>query len=298
MEFRIKKYIDKLKSSSTVQIGSSIRPKDFTPYSDYDFLAIYDGPVRKKIIHKYISNQEIDVVRRSKSQFIKLLKAGSPFDLVALNRGKILKDDGFFAKLRQQKEDFKATIRSAEFWIYTASWNLSEASFDYICPTDISEYFRRIHHAARDFSRAIIFWREKKLVEGNDEIIEGLTMLSQADLVSNYNSIFEARVNQNKFRPRTEETLFIKDSGIGKYLIQAEKFAAAAYRLWNISLPKVNCLIRELIKAKKLSEDVKKNSFCGFWLDDKLKELTITFITKEKAKSFIYDLIRSKWKEE
>ncbi|MEM2935764.1 MAG: hypothetical protein QW231_01140 [Candidatus Bathyarchaeia archaeon] len=139
---------------SAFQVGSSLSEEDFFDNSDLDFLVVYDKEIRKNFVLEHTKQIEINVMRRSKGQFLRLLEEGSPVDLIALRFGRVLFDDVFLRGLRGR--GYKPTQRTIEQWIHTASFGLSSAANNYSLPACICCYFKDLHHSARDFSRAII----------------------------------------------------------------------------------------------------------------------------------------------
>jgi len=276
------------KAVSALQVGSSLSEEDFFDNSDLDFLVVYDKKIRKNFVLEYTKKIEINVMRRSKGQFLRLLEEGNPVDLIALRFGRVLFDDGFLEGLRG---DYKQTQRTVERWMHTASFSLSSAASNYSLPACVCCYFKDLHHSARDFSRAMILKKKNELVEGNTIIMEHLTSL-YPELVEDYRFILSGRRNYQNFEPRYLKTKKIEENEMGRYLLAGQNFAKKAYEVvLGLVLPKVNDLISELERRTEIDH------YHGFWLSPEKKEIAVSLILKgEKVEHFAYHLAERRWK--
>jgi len=277
------------KAVSALQVGSSLSEEDFFDNSDLDFLVVYDKEIRKTFVLEHTKKIEINVMRRSKEQFLRLLEEGNPVDLIALRFGKVLFDDGFLKGLKG--ESYRPTQRTIERWMHTASFSLSSAANNYSLPACICCYFKDLHHSARDFSRAMILKKKNELVEGNTVVMEHLTSL-YPELVEDYRLILDGRRNYQDFEPKYLKTKKIEENEMGRYLLAGENFARKAYEVvLGLVLPKVNDLISELEKRYEIDH------YHGFWLSPERKEITVGLILKgEKVEHFVYHLAERRWK--
>lgn len=282
----VKTYIEKLKRDNVltvVQLGSSLREDEFTGNSDLDLLVIYRNPVRDRLKIKYHNEIEVNLVRRGKQQYLKSLRAGNPVDLIALKFGKVLADKGFFKNLEADR--FKPTAGTAGFWMHTASFNFSDAFHNYSLPSCMCCYFKALHHASRDFSRAIILTESKKLVEGNKDVIMELKK-SHPGLAGKYRLILDGRRNFESFKNNLIKADKIRGNRRGRFLLACEDFAALAYRVvLNIKLPKFNSLIT------RLQAEYKIDHFGSYFVDPEKKNILITlFLKSGKHKMLKFDL--------
>jgi len=278
------------KAVSALQVGSSLSEEDFFDNSDLDFLVVYDKEIRKTFVLEHTKKIEINVMRRSKEQFLRLLEEGNPVDLIALRFGKVLFDDGFLKGLKG--ESYRPTQRTIERWMHTASFSLSSAANNYSLPACICCYFKDLHHSARDFSRAMILKKKNELVEGNTVVMEHLTSL-YPELVEDYRLILDGRRNYQDFEPKYLKTRKIEENELGKYLLAGENFARKAYEVvLGLVLPKVNDLISELEKRIEIDH------YHGFWLSPERKEIVVGLILKEdKVEHFVYHLVERRLKQ-
>jgi len=92
------------------QVGSSLREKEFFENSDLDFLVVYKKRVRKNFTVKFEKGVEINIMRRSKEQFLSLLKEGSPVDLISLKFGKVLFGEDLVRELKMK--NYKPTEKN------------------------------------------------------------------------------------------------------------------------------------------------------------------------------------------
>lgn len=294
MEFKkihrlVKKYLKRLKKDnvvSIVQVGSTLRKKEFVGNSDLDLLVIYENSVRDRIKIEYQSETEVNLIRRGKQQYLKYLKAGNPVDLIALKFGKVLWDKGFFKKLK--RSNFEPTAKTHEFWMHTASFNISDAFCNYSLPTCICCYFKSLHHAARDFSRAIILKERNKLVEGDKDVIMELKKI-QPHLVNKYRIILDGRRNYDSFRDNPIKTIKIRPNQRGKFLLSCEDFAILAYKnVLNMNLPKINNLI------SNLQNEYKIDHFSSYFLEPETMQILITLSLKSgMLKMLKFDLAKA-----
>jgi len=285
-----KEYCKKLRKEGAIsitQMGSSLRKDKFIDNSDLDLLVVYEKPVKKNIKIEY-NEIEVNILRRGKNQLVKLLIEGNPVDLIALKFGKVLFDKGTLKNLRNK--NFKPTKQTIKKWMHTASFNLMSASHNYSLPACICCYFKSLHHAARDFSRAIILKEKGELIDGDKHIIKELKFLCP-DLIEKYGLILEGRKNFEKFEQKCVETVYIKRNELGRYLLAAEDFARRAFGIaLNMKLPKVNKLI------SYLKEKYEIYHFHGFSLSPERKELLIGLILKDdEVKISQYDLEKERF---
>jgi len=286
-----KQYAEKLKNNeviSIVQIGSSLRKKDFNSYSDLDFLVIQKKKAKDFLQHGNIKNIETNIVRHGKSQFLNSLKEGNPIDLVALKFGKIMFDNGFFES--QRKISYKPNKNTIDRWMHTASFNLSDASRAYSMPAS-EEYFKSLHHAAREFCRAIIVKEFGEVVEGNTAILDRLKH-KHPGLYKSFKLIIYGRKSYEYTDLALINHKRIKNSGHGKYLLAAEETAIGAFRICrNVKMPRINNLLY------KLSKRVEIDYFMGFYLVPESCHILINLALKKgKVIVFVYDMKGKKLK--
>lgn len=281
-------YLKKLKKDnvvSIVQIGSSLRKKEFFGNSDLDLFTIYRNPVRDRLKVEYQDDVEVNIIRRGKQQFLKFLKEGDPVDLIALKFGKVLWDKGFFEKLK--RANLKPTAKTSEFWMHTASFNISDAFCNYSLPTCMCCYFKSLHHAARDFSRAIILKERNKLLEGDRDVIRELKKI-HPNLVSKYNLILAGRRRFDSFRDNHIKVVRVRPNQRGKFLLACEDFVVLAYKIvLNINLPKFNNLI------SGLENEYKIDHFSSYFLEPEKRRLLIACVLKSgKLEMLPFDLAK------
>lgn len=287
-----KNYSEKLKKQnniiSVVQIGSSLRKEDFKSNSDLDLLVLYKNPVKRTIKIETVSDIEINLIRRGKKQFIKMLKEGNPIDLISLKFGKVLYDNNFFFKIK--KERFKPTKKTIEKWIHTATFNLMDAATNYSLPACMCCYFKALHHAAREFNRVIILKNYGKLVEGDSYILKKLKT-NYPDLYQKFRLIINGRKNYEKFKQRYIEHPKIRNSGLGKYLLATEDIAINAFKIsTGLNVPKVNELISKIQKKYKVDH------YQSFHIIPEHKELMLHLVLKgDKSGFFQYNLENRKF---
>ena len=249
-----KDYAGKLKKErgivSIVQIGSSLRREDFKPNSDLDFLVIYENPVKKSIELEDIDGVEINLIRYGKKQFVKSLEEGNSVDLIALRFGKVLHDDGFFAEMKEK--GFRPSEKTIDKWIRTATFNLMDAAMNYSFPACLCCYFKAIHHAAREFCRAVILKEEGDLLEGDANVLRRLKS-SNPELYRKFRMVTKGRGSYEKFEAKYIKSPKIRNSGLGKYLLATEDIAIEALKItMGLNVPKVNKLISKLQKSYKI----------------------------------------------
>lgn len=293
MEFKkiqrlVEVYLKKIKKSnavSIVQIGSSLRKGEFFKNSDLDLFIIYRNPVKDRLKIEYQEEVEINLIRRGQQQYLKFLNEGNPVDLIALKFGHVLWDKGFFKKLKIA--DIKPTFKTYELWMHTASFNISDAFCNYSFPTCMCCYFKSLHHAARDFSRAVILKEKNKLLEGDKDVIKELKN-TYPYLVSKYNLIIDGRRRYNRFRDNHVKTVKIKPNQRGKYLLACEDFAILAHKIvLNIKLPRFNNLI------SGLEDKYRIDHFSSYFLEPEKRRLLTTFVLKNgKMKILPFDLVK------
>ena len=281
-----REYAKKIKDNdviSIVQIGSSLRKEDFTPYSDLDFLVIYKKTVKDFLRHDKIRDFEVNIIQHGKNQFVKSLKEGNSVDLVALKFGRVLYDNGFFEQ--QRDTGYKPTQKTVDKWLHTASFNLGDASINYTLPACMCCYFKSLHHAAREFCRAIIVKEHNKVVEGNNDIINMLRD-KYPKICKNFELIINGRRSYDNFDSKLIKSRFSRNSGLGKYLLAAEEIAIEAFRICkNLEISKVNDLISRLAKKYQIEY------FHSFHLIPESKRILINLILKrDKAAIFIYNI--------
>lgn len=279
-------YIKRLKRGnaiSIIQLGSSLRKTEFMENSDLDLLVIYKNPVKKGLKFESHNEIEVNLIRRGKKQYLKSLKEGNPVDLIALNFGKVLWDKGFFRKL--DADNYNPTKKTSQLWMHTASFNISDTFHNYSLPTCMCCYFKALHHAARDFSRAIILKERKKLVEGDKNVISELKR-AHPDLVSKYKIILSGRRRFEDFRDNLIKSDKIRTNQRGKFLLACEDFAILAYKIaLNLRLPKINSII------SKLETEYRLDHFSGYFLYPEKKKIQISFMLKNgKFKFLDFDL--------
>ena len=293
IEALVKSHSRRFKSDGAVfafQIGSSLKEEDFFDNSDLDFLVVYDKKIRKGFILNRGKGIEINIMRRSRERFLKLLEDGNPVDLIALRFGKVLLDDGFVEGLR--KKEYEPTQRTMEQWMHTASLNLSSVTSNYSLPACMCCYFRELHHSARDFSRAMIVKEKNDLVEGDAAVLGRLESL-YPELVDGYRLILDGRRNYQKFESKYVKTVKIEENELGRYLLAGEEFARKAYKVvLGLSLPRVNDLISDLEKKYIIDH------YHGFWLSSERKEIIVGLVLEgDRLKYFTYDLGIGEWKD-
>lgn len=276
---------------SIVQIGSSLRKEDFKPNSDLDFLVVYENPVKKSMGFETVEDIEVNLIRHGKKQFLNSLKEGNPVDLIALRFGKILYDNGFFAGIRRKK--FKPSEKTIEKWVKTATFNLMDAATNYSFPTCMCCYFKALHHAARDFSRAMILKEQEKLLEGDVTILDNLKA-NYPDLYQKFKLIINGRKNYEKFEQKYIEFPKIKRAGLGKYLLALEDITIKALKITKkLDVPKVNELISQLQKKYDIEQ------YHSFYITPEHAKLMLHLILKgNKSGFFQYNLKNGKLVEE
>lgn len=265
---------------SIIQLGSSLRKDEFMGNSDLDLLVIYKNPIKKGLKFESHNEIEVNLIRRGKKQYLESLIEGNPVDLIALNFGKVLWDKGFFKKL--ETGNYKPTKRTTEFWIHTASFNISDTFHNYSLPTCMCCYFKALHHAARDFSRAIILKEREKLVESDKDVIRELNK-AHPDLVGKYKLILSGRRRFEDFRDNLIKANKIRANQRGKFLLACEDFAILAYKIvLNLRLPKINSII------SKLETEYRLNHFSGYFLYPEKKKIQISFRLKNGELKILY----------
>lgn len=281
-----REYAKKIKDTdviSIVQIGSSLRKEDFTPDSDLDFLVIYKKTVKDFLRHDKIGDFEVNIIQHGKNQFVKSLKEGNSVDLIALKFGKVLYDNGFFKQQRDRV--YKPTQKTVDKWLHTASFNLGDASINYTLPTCMCCYFKSLQHAAREFCRAIIVKEHNEIIEGNNNIVNRLRD-KYPKICKNFDLIINGRKSYKNFDSKLIKSRFIKNSGLGKYLLAAEEIAIEAFRICkDLDMSKVNDLISRLTKKYQIEY------FHSFHLIPESKQILINMILKRnKVAIFIYNI--------
>lgn len=287
-------YSEKIKKEkgliSIVQIGSSLRREDFRSNSDLDFLIIYKNPIKRVI--ELVDTQEIEInlIKRSKEQFLECLKEGNPVDLIALSFGKILYDTGFF--IEAKKKDFKPSKKTVEKWLHTASSNFMAASTNYSFPSCMCCYFRDLYHSSRDFCRAIILEEQGKLLEGEKSILANLES-NYPDLHKKFKLIAKGRKNYERFKQTFIKFQTIKNYSRGKYLLAAEDISIKAFKITKgLDVPKANYIIAQLQK------DYDIESYNSSYIIPESEELMLCLDIKgDKLGFFRYDIKEKRIKE-
>lgn len=270
------KYLDhfkKKKPVTLVQVGSSLRKEEFMDNSDLDLFLISRNKVKERLKIEYVNDLEVNLIRRSKRQFLKNLNEGIPVDLIALHFGKVIFDNGFLSKLNQK--DYLPTEKTAKYWLHTASFNLSDAFYNYSGMIAVYDFFKSLHHAVRDFSRAIIVAKEKKLAEGNKNITRA-TAKYYPELIDKYNFILNGRRDSERYDgERIVETVRVRDNERGKFLLAAEEFAIKAYQdVLKLKLPKINSIISTAQRKYRIKY------FDGYILSPERKEASVLLVLK------------------
>lgn len=271
------KYSEKLRKkggvASIVQIGSSLRKEDFGPDSDLDLLVVYGHPVRRTMSYDRAQGIEIQLIRRDRKQFVRMLEEGNPVDLIALRFGKVLYDDGFLAETK--KKGFGPTESTIKGWVRTASFNLMDAAHNYTFPC-ACDYFKALHHAAREFCRAMLLKERGVLLEGDKAVLDAL----ETDYPDLYRSFLLIVDGKKQGSPDADEWREIKhptieSSGLGKYLLAAEEIEIRALKsVMGLNAPKVNDLISQLRKKYRIGH------YSGFYLIPEQKELLLNLSLK------------------
>ncbi|MFW6064086.1 MAG: hypothetical protein ACOC8Y_00765 [Candidatus Natronoplasma sp.] len=159
------KKAEELDCSCLIQSGSSLREEDFAPGSDLDLLALFDEEKEEKWGHDRFDSLEISIMKESKTKFLDGLKEGNSFELMALNFGKVRKDDGFLKGLDRSK--YSPTERTHEVWIRSGLNQYSKMINNNLYPLD---FYNAAYHSFRSFSRTILL-REKGVIEERDKRI-------------------------------------------------------------------------------------------------------------------------------
>src|SRR3989338_513241 len=284
----VTKYANKIRNHNTisiVQIGSSLRKEDFTQDSDLDFLIIYKQPVKDFLKHDSIRHFEVNIIPHKKNQYIKSLKEGNPVDLIALKYGKILYDNGFFET--QRNVCYKPTQKTIDKWFRTAAFNLGDASINYSLPACLDCYYKSLHHAAREFSRAIIVKKYGEIVEGSKEIIDKLKN-KYPKICRNFEFVINGRRDCKDFGSKLIKVKYIGNSGLGKYLLATEEIAIEAFKICkNLKLPRINDLILSLAKKYQIK------CLHSFHLIPESMQILINIsLERDKVAVFCYDIRR------
>lgn len=291
----VKRYTDNLKKQrdvvSVVQIGSSLKKEKLYPNSDIDFLVIYRNTKKEFMTNDEIEGIEIQVINRGQKEFRELARSGNPLELIALYFGKILYDKGFFSSIKN--EDYKPNNKTIERWIHTAAFNLGDAATQYSFPTCLCCYFKALHHAAREFCRAVIVKELGIIVEGDSVILDKLKKL-HTDIYKNYMKIIQGRRNYEELEPKFVKEIRIKNSGLGTCLLAVEKIMIKSLKIIEkIDVPKVNDLISDLEKKHVIDH------YHGFYFVPEKNELILNlFLKNGKPGFFTFDLEKGQWKKD
>jgi len=266
------------------QVGSSLKAADFLKgLSDVDFLAVYLEEQKQGLAVDFDEKLgvEINVIKRSVGQFEAAAATGSSVELGAVYFGKVLFDaDAYAEKLKH----FKPSVETAHKLVEAGSRNFSVASID-MPPTAPYDFLKELHHAAKNFARALILKRLDQFVDGNTEILKHLEIIDK-DLADNFRRIVNYRKRFSNAPPLFGEHRAIGKGWYGKAFLAAERLMKAAYfEVDGLKLEFINDLIR-----KARCELGGKTSFHGVWFDETTKEVALSVIVKNEAKTLRFSI--------
>ena len=237
--------LDKRGIISIVRIGSSLRREDFCSGSDIDFLIIQQKSPKHFLENDSQDGFEIHMVRRGKKAFLDSLDKGVPLDLVAMQYGVIVYDKNRFF-LKAKRKNHPPTKTTIEQWMHTAAFHLGDAAMTYSWPIDLYDYFKHLHHSARESCRAIIAKEQKRVVEGDLQVLDALKE-HHLKVYGNYRKIVLARKRWESFSAKDVNSLIIKDRGRGKYLLLTLECVAESWRICKgARMPPINSLIGKI----------------------------------------------------
>lgn len=156
-----------LNCSCLIQSGSSLLKEDFTLGSDIDLLAIFEDEVDEKWDYDFREKPEVSVMKESKEEFVERLEEGSPFELMALEFGKVRKDDGFLKDIDESQ--YGSTKKTSEIWIRSGLNQYCIMLGDVNLSMD---FCNAAYHSFRSFSRVLILEEMNELLE-RDKNIKG-----------------------------------------------------------------------------------------------------------------------------
>jgi hypothetical protein len=261
------------------QVGSSLKATDFLRgLSDVDFLAVYLEEQKQGLSMDFDekSGVETNVIKRSVGQFEAAASTGSSVELSAVYFGRVLFDaDAYFEKFKL----FKPSVETAHKLVEAGSRNFSVASID-MPPTTPYDFLKELHHAAKNFARALILKRLDQFVDGNTEILKHLKIMDKG-LANDFRRIVNYRKRFSNASPLFGERGSIGKGWYGEAFLAVERLMKAAYlEVDGLKLEFINDLIR---KARlKLGG---KTSFNGVWFDETTKEVALSVIAKNEVKT-------------
>lgn len=236
----------KNRSLALIQVGSSLRIRDFAPYSDVDLTVVYTEEPEKTFTTDYEQGIKISMLQKSKSDFLEGLERGNPFLLTALKYGKVLWGKDWIDKLK--KKDFSPKRFTFEIRLQSALNHYSDLLRGGNFPV---EFYNACYHSYREFCRYLILKNQGRLVEGDLNIKKALQKMPEGrQMIEKFwyfrrKRLFPPRFDEFEEYMKLEELL---EHELYKEIKTIETIGEKVFKIEGLCFPSLERLKDELAK--------------------------------------------------